>query len=376
MEKKEKGNRRPFETERTLKDDIMFQKGVGPQRSRDLNHLGIFTVADLLFHQPRNYIDRISSQSIADLQIGERNLVVLKLKKINRIDRGGGRRQLHAIFTDGRSTLIGVWFNYQFWLLDSLKENGLYKVEGMVTVYRDQLQITHPTLELLGENYDQDEQDLDESGNQSKLLPIYPSSNELTQNFFRKLIYQTYQNYNHLLTETITQDILQRLSLLGLKESIQAIHFPDSKEYAEKGRQRLVFEELFYHQLMLLRVKAKNEAPGKGISFELKKNYTTMLKNSLHFTLTSAQKRVIREIVEDMQSTKVMSRLLQGDVGSGKTIVALFSMLLAVENGYQAVLLVPTEVLAKQHYQSFIKLLSNQPELSVELILGGANKAK
>ncbi|MFA5498580.1 MAG: ATP-dependent DNA helicase RecG [Candidatus Cloacimonadia bacterium] len=376
MDENKKDTISSFTRERTLKDEIKFQKGVGPLRAKDLANLNIHTVSDILFSLPRNYIDRISSGSIADLELGERNVVIVKLEKVNQITHNWKRRQLQAIFTDGESRLMGIWFQYQKWQLDILKVNGLYKVEGKVSLFNGQLQMTHPKVDQIAFGYDEPFVTEDSLTEGKKLLPIYPSSGELTQSFFKKLIYQVYQNYIHLVNETITPEILYRNKLLRLVDSVKAVHFPESRELAERGRQRLVFEELFYHQLMLLRVKAKNEAPGRGIEFQIKKTYTTTLKNSLSFTLTSAQKRVIREIVEDMQSSKIMSRLLQGDVGSGKTIVALFSMLLAVENKYQAILLVPTEVLAKQHFQSIKRLLENQEELQIELILGGNNKAK
>jgi ATP-dependent DNA helicase RecG len=182
--------------------------------------------------------------------------------------------------------------------------------------------------------------------------------------------------YNEKIEETLPEYILEKYHFESRRTSLQKLHFTQHPQEVSKLKKRYAFEELFYTQLMLTRSQYHHHQQKTGHNFELKKTYTTKLKNSLSYELTNAQKKVIREIVDDMNSERQMNRLLQGDVGSGKTIVTVFAMLLALENGFQAVLMAPTEILAEQHFHSISRLLNNQPEIRIALLKGGVSKAK
>ncbi len=360
----------------SFQNEVRYLKGVGFQKAQLLGSLGILTVEDLLFHLPRFYIEKEQCCRIADMELDRAYRVLLRVKSVKPMFIRGGRKQLRVVFTDGEKDLLGVWFNYQWWHTAGLKPGVTVILDGILKEYRKTPQFIHPGIEIIDSEEPEGElpqiQAPDWSGRE--LLPVYPSTAGLTQNNIRKLIYRAFQDYQYSIRETIPGYIRKRNNLIGLKESIAAIHFPETKAEAETGRRRMIFEELFYHQMMLARVYRKHKQEEKGISFHVKKINTTQLKNTLPFNLTKAQKRVLREIVADMESKQRMNRLLQGDVGSGKTIIALFTMLLAIENGYQAVMLVPTEILARQHYESISRLLVRQPEINICLILGGKRK--
>src|SRR5690554_468922 len=360
----------------SLQNEVRYLKGVGLQKAHLLSRLNILTIEDLLFHLPRFYIEKEQCYKIADMEIDKAYRVMLRVKDIKPMFIRGGKKQLRVTFTDGEKDLLGVWFNYQWWQTAGLKPGVTVIVDGTLKEYRNKPQFVHPGIEIIDTEVEGGElpriSEKDWSGRE--LLPIYPAVAGLTQNNLRKMINQAFQDYQEAIRETIPGYILKRYNLPGLKESVAAIHYPETKEQAESGRRRLVFEELFYHQMMLARVYRKHKREEKGIQFIVRKANTTRLKNSLPFVLTGAQKRVLREIVADMESEQRMNRLLQGDVGSGKTIIALFAMLLAIENNYQAVMLVPTEILARQHYESISRLLASQPEINISLLLGGNRK--
>lgn len=357
----------------SLKGDVRYIKGVGFQIAKKLNQIGIHTVEDIFFHIPRTYLEREYCCSIDRMEINKRYKAILQLKSIGKAQYKSKRIPLKALFTDGKASLDAVWFNYQFWQIADLKPGVTVILEGEVKQYGKKKQMVHPVFEII-ETESQDYQLYESFEQDEKLLPIYPLTADLTQNLLRKIILNAWNENRHLISETVPGYIRDKYSLPTLQQSIANLHFPQTKQEAEIARKRLVFEELFYHQLMLARSYHKKRSETKGISFSIKKKNTTKLKNSLPFDLTTAQKRVLREIVGDMESSRRMNRLLQGDVGSGKTIVALFAMLLAVENGYQAVMLVPTEILAKQHYQTISSLIKEQPEIRTVLILGGNRK--
>ena len=357
-----------------LQTDIRFVKGVGPQKALLLNKLGILTLEDLLLYLPRTYIEREQCCRLSEMQGDNSYKIILRLKNIKQLLFKGGKRQLRAEFTDGKELLHAIWFHYQGWQLTELRKGAIYILEGKLKVFNRQKQMVHPKFTLFQEEEFDLEYPDDEAWSGREILPIYPASAELTQNFLRKIIFQVFSEHQDLIRETIPEYIRSKHSLPGLRESIELIHFPKVREDADTGRKRLIFEELFYHQMMLARVYKKRSTAGEGIPLGVKRNYTTKLKNSLPFSLTTAQKRVLREIVSDMESDRRMNRLLQGDVGSGKTIIALFALLLAIENGYQGVLLVPTEILARQHFQTFSRLLLEQPEIRITLLLGGHRK--
>jgi len=359
---------------KTLQNEVRYLKGVGAFKAQLLQKITINTIEDLLLYLPRTYIEKEQCRKISQMQADNHYKIILRLKSVKQIFVKGGRKQLRAIFTDDLNELLAIWFHYQTWQLAELVPGSYYILDGTLKEFRSVRQMVHPKFERFATEDIEFDLSEEEDWSGRELLPIYPLIPELSQNFLRKIISQAFQDYRDFIKETIPEYIRQKYSLLELKRSLEVLHFPTSMEEAESGRRRLIFEELFYHQMMLARVYKRKKTEGEGITFAIKKNYTTKLKNSLTFTLTAAQKRVLKEIVTDMQSPKRMNRLLQGDVGSGKTIIALFAMLLAIENGYQGVLLVPTEILAKQHFQTFSQLLAEQPEIKISLVLGGNKK--
>lgn len=349
--------------------EIKYLKGVGEHRAKLLNKLGIFTFNDLLEYFPRDYIQRDARASIGELELGKRSSVIGEIVDIKKQGMGY-RKQLQVIISDGVYELICTWFKYSKWLEELLKRGEKLWVAGLVSNYKGYFQIIHPELELL-------EKGEDTTGfwHSRNVLPVYGLTEGLKIWQMRKIIYNLFSGYAREIEETLSEDILQRYNWLPRRISLQKIHFSTNPAEVQIHKQRYAFEELFYNQLMLARVRKHHENKAGGIRFKLQKTFTTRLRNSLKFKLTSAQKRVIREIVDDMTESNQMNRLLQGDVGSGKTIVTLFAMLIAVENGYQSVLMAPTEILAEQHYRGFTEYLKEM-NIKIALLKGGNYKGK
>ncbi|MCF7911534.1 MAG: ATP-dependent DNA helicase RecG [Candidatus Cloacimonetes bacterium] len=349
--------------------DIKFLKGVGEHRAKLLQKLGVYTFNDLLELFPRDYILRDAKSSIGELEIGCRSSLTAEIVSI-RETQHGRQRQLNVVLSDGEYNLLCTWFQYGTWLTDMIARGQKVWVSGMITTFRDQFQIVHPELEVLDKG-----EDTASFWHSRTVLPVYPLTDKLKIWQVRQMIYNIFRLYANDIEETLSDDILQKFGWLPRRISLQKIHFSTQPEQVAAYKTRYAFEELFYNQLMLAKVRRGHEDEQKGRVFELKKTYTTQLKNSLKFQLTSAQKRVIREIVEDMTSGYQMNRLLQGDVGSGKTIVTLFAMLIAVENGCQAVIMAPTEILAEQHFLSFTAFLAEM-DIRIAMLKGGNYKGK
>ena len=349
--------------------EIKFLKGVGEHRAKLLNKLGVFTLNDLLEFFPRDYILRDAKSSIGELEIGRRSSLTAEIVSIRETQRGR-QRQLNVVLSDGEYNLLCTWFRYGAWLTDMLQQGQKVWVSGMITSFRDQFQIIHPELEVLDKG-----EDTTNFWHSRSVLPVYPLTDKLKIGQMRYMIYNLFRLYAKDIEETLSENILEKFGWEQRRISLQKIHFSTQPEQVADFKTRYAFEELFYNQLMLAKVRRGHEREQNGRAFELKRTYTTQLKNSLQFKLTSAQKKVIREIVEDMTSGYQMNRLLQGDVGSGKTIVTLFAMLLAVENGCQAVIMAPTEILAEQHFLSFTNYLSDM-DIRVALLKGGNYKGK
>ena len=351
--------------------DIKYLKGVGENRANLLKKLGIQTISDLLEFFPRDYINRKSGSKIKDLELEQRYSLVGEIASVEKKGYGKGRSQLHVVITDGTDYLFCTWFKFPKWLLNKFEVGDKIWVSGFVTSFAGSKQILHPEFEIL-----KSKKQTDNFWHSRDVLPIYALTEGLNVNTMRKLIFTAFKLYHNRIEETLPERIIKEYGFSPRKIALQKIHFGQDLNVISKEKKRFAFEELLYHQIMLARCKKKHNQIKQGISFVLKKTFTTRLKNSLEFELTVAQKKVIREIVDDMTSPKQMNRLLQGDVGSGKTIVTLFAMLLALENGYQAVLMAPTEILAEQHYHNIVKMLKNQPEINITLLKGGNYKGK
>ena len=360
--------------EQTLKTPIEYLKGVGIQRADVLKkELGIFTFNDLLRHYPFRYIDRTRFYKIIDLT-GDLPAIQIIGRIVHKEVIGEKRtKRLVIQVKDETGVLELVWFQSINWIEKNLIQGNVYIVFGKPSVFNNRISITHPEIELYNPNAIKE-------GNLT-LQPVYSSTEKLKMFSLdsmgiEKLIFNLLENYCNDLAETLPSYILENHNLPGLQAAIKNIHFPGTATLLEASLQRLKFEELFFIQLKLLKNKLLRTQKFKGNSFEkVGVGFNNFYSNRLPFELTKAQKRVIKEIRIDTQRGIQMNRLLQGDVGSGKTVVALMSMLLAVDNGFQACIMAPTEILAQQHYYS-IKHLVGDNFIELELLTGSTPKKK
>jgi ATP-dependent DNA helicase RecG len=321
---------------------IEFLKGIGPQKASLLNtELGIFTYGGLLQYYPFRYEDRTKFYKISEIN-EELPFVQLKgqIKNIALVGAGRGKR-LVANFRDETGSLELVWFQGIKWVANVIKPNVDYVVFGKPTVYNRKFNIAHPEVEPTTE-----------ASIDKALQPVYNTTEKLKGSKAIAKIQQTLQDIslNHV-RETLPAYLVQKFKLISKKEAIANIHFPKSYDLLEKARKRLKFEELFYIQFKLIQQRNTRKVEYRGQVFKNIPTLNDFYKNHLPFDLTDAQKKVIREIYKDMCTGKQMNRLLQGDVGSGKTIVAFITMLIAIDNGAQTCLMAPTEILADQHYR-------------------------
>ncbi|MFP9118023.1 ATP-dependent DNA helicase RecG [Flavobacterium sp. RNTU_13] len=336
-----------------LETQIEFLKGVGPARGELLRkELGIFKYADLINLYPNRYIDRTRYYRINELtNSGSEVQIVGKIIHLKTV--GEKRTRLVATFTDGTGEMELVWFQGQKWIRENVKLNIPYVIFGKASAFNGVFNMPHPEMELLTEH---------EASLRSAMQAIYPSTERLAQRgitnkVVSKMMQQLFTETQALFTEVLPPSILTDLKLLSKREALFNIHFPKSQDLLAKAQFRLKFEELFFIQLQLITKNIVRKHKIKGHAFGNVGNYfNDFYSNHLPFDLTNAQKRVIREIRNDMGQPAQMNRLLQGDVGSGKTIVALMSMLLALDNGFQACLMAPTEILANQHYLGLSEL--------------------
>lgn len=354
-----------------INSEIKYLKGVGEYRARILHKLNIFTILDLMEYFPRDYINRKATIRISDLRFNEHFAFIGRIIAVEKRTLASRKSQLNITITDGDDYLLLTWFSFGKWFIKQFEIGKQIWVSGIITEFRHNPQIIHPEIEIL----DADKDD-NKFWHSRSVLPVYKLTEGITMNVMRDLIYKAFELYSDKIEETLPSHILEKYKFEQRQISLQKMHFSQHPSEIPGIKTRYAFEELFFMQLMLARSKRHHDQKRNGHMFELKKTFTSRLKKSLPFELTAAQKRVIREIVDDMNSPRQMNRLLQGDVGSGKTIVTVFAMLLALENGFQSVLMAPTEILAEQHYQSISRLLLNQPEIRTALLKGGANKEK
>lgn len=337
-------------------ENITYLKGVGPQKADILaSEMGLKTYGDLLYHFPYKYIDRTKFYTIKDLR-GDMNFVQIKGKLIHLETIGEGRKQrLSATLHDGSGTIKLVWFKGLSWVKKQLKPNTEYVVFGKPTAFNNTINFTHPELEELS-TY---EGKLD-----FNLQGYYNTTEKMKTKFLNSkalhnLILNLFPLVKGKITETLPAYLTKKYNLLGLYESLYNIHLPLSPELLQKAQFRLKLEELLYIQLKILRLKTYQNNTIQGFNLTQVGHYfNSFFKECLPFELTNAQKKVLREIRHNCNTGKQMNRLLQGDVGSGKTLVALMSMLLAIDNGFQACLMAPTEILANQHFESVCEMVA------------------
>ncbi|RXP57041.1 ATP-dependent DNA helicase RecG [Lutibacter sp. HS1-25] len=351
----------------TLNTSISYLKGVGPSRADLLkSELGIFTFNDLLHFFPNRYIDRTQFFKINQLQQNTAEIQIIgKITHIKTVAQKKGSR-LVATFIDETGSMELIWFRGAKWIKDTLKVNTPYVIFGKLTYFNGLFSMPHPEMELL----------VDYKKNlRTAMQPVYPSTEKLTNKgitnrVVSKMIQTLFEEVEGRFTETLSDEIIQKFHLLSKSEALLNIHFPQSHDLLTKAHNRLKFEELFFIQLQLIRKKLIRKSKIKGYNFEKVGAYFNYFyKNNLPFDLTNAQKRVLKEIRKDIGSNAQMNRLLQGDVGSGKTIVALLTILIALDNGFQASLMAPTEILATQHFNAIKELLVGM-DLNVKLLTG------
>lgn len=352
-----------------LSQDVMYLKGVGPHRAKVLNkELGISSLKDLLYYFPHKYIDRSRIYRINELQEGMATVqVVARIKLFNEEGRGRKRR-LEALCDDGTGVVKLVWFGGVTYIRRHLQLDRPYLIFGKPSVFNHEINIVQPEMTSVTQTADLQ--------SYAKLRPVYSITEPmrsvgLTSNVMEQIIGAALSRLgNGQIAETLPPYLITRHHLMGLDEALHVIHSPENMQRLPEAQRRLKFEELFYVQLDIVHYAAQRSRRYKGFVFSrIGDKFLGFYHHNLPFELTGAQKRVIREIRHDLGSGIQMNRLLQGDVGSGKTIVATMTMLIALDNGYQACLLAPTEILAEQHYATVSRLLHDLG-IRVELLTG------
>lgn len=352
--------------------DITYLPGVGPQRAAILNkELGIYSLHDLLYYFPYKYVDRSRLYYIHEID-GNMPYIQLKGEILSFETFGEGRqRRLVGHFSDGTGVVDLVWFQGIKFLINKYKVHQEYIIFGKPTVFNGRINIAHPDIDNASELT------LSTMG----LQPYYNTTEKMKRSFLNshaieKLTETLLSRITSPLEETLSKKILEEHHLMSLTDALRNIHFPKNPELLRKAQLRLKFEELFYVQLNILRYSKDRQRKYRGFIFSKVGNvFNTFYHDNLPFELTGAQKRVIKEIRKDVGSGRQMNRLLQGDVGSGKTLVALMSMLMAIDNGFQACMMAPTEILANQHYETVRQLLFGM-DVRVGLLTGSVKGKK
>ncbi len=355
----------------TLETSIEYVKGIGPDRAKLIkNVLAISNVEDLLNFYPIRYLDKNKVYTVSQLQ--ESNLDVQLKGKITNIQeiQTGKTKRLAAKFRDDTGSMDLVWFQYSKWLKEQIPLNKEVFIFGKINVFNNQYSMPHPEIEV---------EEKKESDN--RLKPIYPSSEKLTkrglnQRFFQNVLRNICKEIPNLIEENMPDYMIRHFKFLSRQHTFLNIHFPKNMEYFEKANYRLKFEESFFFQLGYGLKKLHHKTHNFGNPFPVVGEYFTgFYENHLPFELTGAQKRVLKEIRLDMKRPVQMNRLLQGDVGSGKTMVALLTMLIAMDNGFQSCMMAPTEILAQQHYNGIKDLLA-ETGINVRLLTGSSKASQ
>jgi len=356
-----------------LQTPIDYLKGVGPNRADLLRkELGIHTYQDLINLFPNRYLDRTQYYKISQLPNSSADVqVVGKLTAFKEVKQKRGKR-LVATFVDDTGAMELIWFRGQKWIRDSIKLHTTYVIFGKTNSYNGKFSMPHPELELFSEH---------EKNLRSAMQPVYPSTEKLSNKgisnrVISKIMQQLFLETNGRFPETLSENLLSELKLIPKSEALFNVHFPKSQELLSKAQFRLKFEELFYTQLQLILKNLINKSKIKGFPFNKVGTYfNAFYSTHLPFNLTNAQKRVLKEIRIDLGSNAQMNRLLQGDVGSGKTIVAFMSMLMALDNDFQACMMAPTEILSVQHYNS-LKEECKKLNINIEILTGSSKTSK
>ena len=352
-----------------LNTSIEFLKGVGPNRAKLIkNELKISKFKDLLFQFPYRYIDKTKFHKISEINSSNSEIQLIgTIKELKEVGIGAKKR-LTANFYDKTGQIQLVWFKTNKWLIDSIKLNTNYILFGKINYFKGVKSMPHPELEIYNKN---------NLKKRKSLFGVYPSTENLnnkgiTNKVFSKLIEELLININKDIKENLPDYIINKYKLMGRRQAIISIHKPRTLSELKQAVKRLKFEEIFYLQMRLIKKNILRKQKIKGYTFEkIGDKFNNFYKNHLKFNLTDAQKRVIKEIRNDLGNGAQMNRLLQGDVGSGKTIIAFMSALIAIGNGFQACIMTPTEILSNQHYNKFkdiCKLLS----INIKVLTGSS----
>jgi ATP-dependent DNA helicase RecG len=372
--------------EEILNKSVQYLKSIGPKRAESFSKMGIVTVRDLLFYFPSKHLDRSTTltavKAYAHLINGyEGELTIIgKVYEVERI-RFRQKQILKVQFRDATGFFECVWFQGINYFADLFHEGEIFALSGKPVLSKyGNLQYTHPDFDRITE------EESNNLVNTGKIIPFYRIPKELRQKnigdfSLRKIISSAVENYSQYLEETLTQEIIQNQNLISLSDAVKNYHFPENPEMFNASVQRLKFEEIFYLEILVALRKHNYKTSQPGNSMKIISNLVSGFLKTLPFELTKSQLKVLTEIKKDMASPSPMNRLLQGDVGSGKTIVALIAMLIAVDNGYQAVLMAPTEILADQHAKNISRMMnrlskaSGERVVKVSLFMGGQKKS-
>ncbi len=344
-----------------LNKNIQYIKGVGPARVKLLNKLGIYTLNDIINYFPRIYEDRSKTKKLSDIYDGEEILVIAKVittvvvRKIRK-----GLTIYKVIVSDKTNNCEITWYNQEY-IKNKIKKGNTYKFYGKVNSKFGKLEMNTPIIE-----------EINISKNTGKIVPIYPSTNNLTQNVLRLIVENAIEEIKGQIKETLPEYILKEYNLCNLEYAIKKIHFPDNFSEYNIARKRLAFEEIMTMQLLLMKLKKSYNNELNGIQFDKNIKMSDVI-NDLPYKLTKAQLKVLEEIDSDMESKKCMNRLLQGDVGSGKTVVSIIASYKAVKSGMQVAIMAPTAILATQHLEEFNKILSKY-NIKSELLISSITK--
>ena len=344
-----------------LHQSVQFLKGVGPKRSEILGRLGIHTIHDMLHYFPRDYKDRTRIQKISEAKIGAEITIQGKVLAIQSRMARNRKYILEVFVSDETGTIAATWFNQPF-LMNKFHVGDNLFLHGKVGAYK-YLQLLSPEYEVI--------QDGETTIKEGGIIPVYPLTERISQTQFRKIMKEAVHHFADRIEELLPQGILVKNQLLPLDKAIRSIHSPATFDDLKRAKSRLVYDELLILEMaMALRRSGIKEET--GIAFKVGTNVDTHIRKLIPFTLTNSQERVIREITTDMRSNKPMNRLLQGDVGSGKTVVAIYAILVAIANGYQAAFMAPTEILSEQHFQTIQKYLQHS-HVRMQLLTGSTN---
>jgi ATP-dependent DNA helicase RecG len=371
----------PVQPKKDLSTPVQFVKGIGPKRATALADRGIRTVRDLLYYFPFDYIDLSNIETIGNLNdVADTGKWITVIGTVRTADFVGRppRQRFMMVLGDETGTISLIFFRSVNFFKTAFKVGETLAVSGKVTSFRNRPQIIHPSIDRLSVGED-DENDLHGFLHTRGIVPKYGSSEDLKDvnlnvKGLRRIMKSAVDEFVDSVEEVLPSDIKQQHNFFSITQALRGVHFPESKEQLHEARRRLKFDELFSMQLLLAYRRNSVKAELPGISFNTQSSYARTLIKSLPFTLTKAQTMVLKEIADDMHAARPMNRLLQGDVGSGKTIVALIAMLIAVENGYQAAFMAPTEILAEQHFRTLSGFLKDL-QINIRLLIGG-QKAK